>query len=143
MSFVNSSLSEPSSPTATHARVVGTHGHWSVFLSAEKQEWPLVLSGNLRVFRHFESVVNQLKNYGIGAFTVELEESWAPDKELSISANRPRVLKRASSAEAYDTWFRQQVMQSLNDASTPLSAATAQAHMNTFKQKTLTSGATP
>lgn len=125
----------------TRARVVGTHGHWAVFLGNETEEWPLVLSGNLREFRHFESVVNQLKNYQIDTFSVELSACKAADKEVLISAERPRVLKRAGSAQVYDTWFRQQVIKSLNDNAVPISATGASAHMNQFKQTKLPTGA--
>ncbi len=98
---------------ATSARVVGAKGYWSVYLCNAEREWPLVLGQTMRVFRHFESVVVQLKNRGIHQFQVDIQQDQAADKEVVISPLRPKILKRAHSAEAYDGWFRAQVQQSL------------------------------
>lgn len=118
---------------ADSARVVGSKGLWTVYLCKAGKEWPLVLGQNMRVFRHFESVVVQLKNRGISQFQVDIEQEQAADKEVVISPLRPKVLQRAATAEAYDTWFRNQVKRCLVAAQAPLSAQTVQQAMTEFK----------
>lgn len=101
---------------ATSARVVGAKGYWNVYLCNAEGEWPLILGQTMRVFRHFESVVVQLKNRGIHQFQVDIQQDQAADKEVVISPMRPKILKRAHSAEAYDGWFRNQVQACLSGA---------------------------
>jgi plasmid stabilization system protein ParE len=100
---------------ADSARVVGSKGYWSVFLRSGNEEWPLILGQNMRVFRHFESVVVQLKNRGINQFQVDISQEQTADKEVLISPARPKVLQRASSAGAYDNWFRTQVNRAITE----------------------------
>ncbi|HRH78016.1 MAG TPA: hypothetical protein PK129_11750 [Cellvibrionaceae bacterium] len=122
---------------ATSARVVGAKGFWSVYLRDAEGEWPLVLGQTMRVFRHFESVVVQLKNRGIHQFQVDIQQEQAADKEVVISPMRPKILKRVYSAEAYDGWFRDQVHRSLDGAQTLLSDKEARALMAEFKHSNL------
>jgi hypothetical protein len=120
-------------PTADSARVVGSKGYWSVYLRCGEREWPLILGQNMRVFRHFESVVVQLKNRGICQFQVDIDQEQAADKEVVISPLRPKVLQRAATAEAYDTWFRSQVKRCLTATQTTLSPQAVQQAMAEFK----------
>lgn len=106
----------PAAKQATSARVVGAKGYWMVYLRNAEGEWPLILGQTMRVFRHFESVVMQLKNRGIHQFQVDIQQDQAADKEVVISPMRPKILQRAHSAEAYDTWFRNQVQACLSGA---------------------------
>jgi plasmid stabilization system protein ParE len=126
---------ETDTHTADSARVVGHKGYWSIFLRCQEQEWPLIAGQNIRVFRHFESVVVQLKNRGITQFQVDIGQEQATDKEVVISPIRPKVLQRASTAEAYDSWFRAQVTQSLTAAEPPLSAQAVNLQMAEFKAR--------
>ncbi len=127
----------PAASQATSARVVGAKGFWSVYLRNAEGEWPLILGQTMRVFRHFESVVVQLKNRGIHQFQVDIQQDQAADKEVVISPMRPKILKRAHSAEAYDGWFRAQVQQSLGCAQGLISDKQASKLMAEFKHSRL------
>lgn|GEM_PF-7103311 len=133
-SISHSPSSFSASATAMSARVVGAKGYWSVFLRNTEGEWPLVVGRNMRVFRHFETVVMQLKARGIHQFQVDIEQAQAADIEVVISPLRPKVLKRALGAEAYDTWFRSQVNESLQPTASLSNEAVEQA-MAQFKAR--------
>jgi hypothetical protein len=120
-------------PEPECARVVGNNGNWSVYLQNHQQEWPLVIASGLRVFRHFESVVEQLKQRGIQQFSVEILSDAVQEKEVIIKNPRPRVLKQAPIAAAYDHWFRMQIDQCLALQKTPLNNEDANAKMAQFK----------
>jgi hypothetical protein len=98
------------------ATVLGQQGGWAVMVQFGNRDCPLAAqrSQKIRLFRSLETLANYLKDVGIVQFEVttthvdhQVLQKKRPDRALA--------LKRTHEAAAYDTWFREQVQQSLDD----------------------------
>ncbi|WP_449430669.1 hypothetical protein [Pseudomonas putida] len=107
---------------ATH--IVGQPGGWAVQVDINQQEHVLTAqrSGNIRLFKKFETLVTYLLDLGIDHFEVD---SSTYDPRLMSTYERPdraQALKRAHEAAAYEAWFHEQVEASLSDPSPVMTA---------------------
>lgn len=112
-----SRLVESGRINATH--IVGKPGGWAIQVDINQQEHLLIAqrSGNVRLFKKFETLVIYLREMGIDHFEVDTS---AFDPGLMSTYQRPdraQALKRAHEAAAYEAWFAEQVEASLNDSS--------------------------
>ncbi|WP_238349276.1 hypothetical protein [Pseudomonas putida] len=100
---------------ATH--IVSQPGGWSIQVDVNQLEHVLIAqrSGNVRLFKKFETLVSYLLGLGIDHFQVDA--STFDPKQLATyqRPDRAQALKRAHQAAAYEAWFHQQVEVSLND----------------------------
>lgn len=103
------------------AHVLGQKGGWAVLVKYGMHERPLAAqrSGQVRIFRKFETLVGYLRDVGIARFDVDAVEY---DPAVLKSAKRPdraEAMRRAHEAAAHDAWFREQVEQALIEADDP------------------------
>jgi len=110
-----SRMVECGSVLATH--IVGQPGGWAIQVDVNHQEHVLVAqrSGNVRLFKKFETLVTYLLDIGIDHFEVDTS---AFDRDQTSTYQRPdraQALRRAHEAAAYDAWFAEQVDASLQD----------------------------
>ncbi|MBK5001604.1 hypothetical protein IAE37_003880 [Pseudomonas sp. S31] len=105
---------------ATH--IVGQPGGWAVQVDVNHLEHVLVAqrSGNIRLFKKFETLVSYLLDLGIDHFQVDAS-TFDPTQQASYQRpDRAQALKRAHEAAAYEAWFIEQVEASLRDKATPM-----------------------
>jgi hypothetical protein len=99
------------------ADVIGQSGGWEVVIKYGMTERALAARrGAVRIFKKFETLVGYLKGLGIAEYRVNAA-NFDPSALKSHQA-RPDAaarMKRAHDAAAYDTWFRAQVQESLDD----------------------------
>lgn len=103
------------------ARVVGQPGGWGVIVKHGRTERPLAAtrSKETRVFKRFETLVGYLKKIGISRFDVDAADFDATSVKTYGRPDTSATLKRAHAALVYDTWFREQVAQSIRQADDP------------------------
>lgn len=102
---------------ATH--IVGQPGGWAVQVEINHQEHVLTAqrSGNVRLFKKLETLVAYLLDLGIDHFEVDASTFDPGQMSTYQRPDRAQALKRAHEAAAYETWFRDQVAESLEDTS--------------------------
>ena len=103
------------------AHILGQRGGWAVLVKYGLHERPLATqrSGQVRIFRKFETLVGYLRDVGIARFDVDAVDY---DPAVLKSAQRPdraEAMRRAHAAAAHDIWFREQVEQGLREADDP------------------------
>jgi hypothetical protein len=102
------------------AEVVGQPGGWSVVVNYGMTQRALAARrGEVRLFRRFETLAEYLKGIGYVKLTVNTADF---DKTAPKPRTRPdaaQQLRRAHQAAAYDTWFREQVGQAIQEADDP------------------------
>lgn len=103
------------------AHIMGQRGGWAVLVKYGMHERPLAAqrSGQVRIFRKFETLVGYLRDIGIARFDVDAANY---DPTVLKSAQRPdraEAMRRAHEAAAHDVWFRAQVEQALIEADDP------------------------
>ena len=103
------------------ARVIGQPGGWGVIVKHGSAERPLAAtrSKETRVFKRFETLVNYLKKIGISRFDVDAADFDAASIKTYGRPDTSATLKRAHAALVYDTWFREQIAQSIRQADDP------------------------
>lgn len=106
------------------ARVVGQKGGWSVRFQYGATERPLAAQrGNVRLFRHFETLVSYLRKIGIVQFDVDATayDPSAPlsDKTQSQVERARAQMQAAHAAVAYDQWFAAEIDAALAEADDP------------------------
>ncbi len=100
---------------ATH--IVGQPGGWAIQVDIDHQEHVLTAqrSGNIRLFKKFETLVAYLLDLGIDHFEVDAS-TFDPDQMGTYQRpDRAKALKRAHEAAAYEAWFHEQIAASLED----------------------------
>jgi hypothetical protein len=112
------------------AHVVGQPGGWAVVVKYGMHERPLASTNTrtVRCWRRLDTVVSYLKGIGLVQFDVDAANY---DQAATIASrpDRAAALKRAHEAAAYDTWFRAQVQEALDDPSPAINNEDASAHM--------------
>lgn len=103
------------------AHILGQRGGWAVLVKYGTHERPLAAqrSGQVRIFRKFETLVNYLREIGIARFDVDAANYDAAVLNSAQRPDRAEALRRAHAAAAHDTWFRAQVEQALIKADDP------------------------
>lgn len=100
------------------AHIVGQPGGWSLSVrnGGSQQILAAQRSRQVRLFRRFETLVTYLKGVGIAHFDVDAE-NYAPDSSPAAvrRPDRSLALKHTHRAAAYDQWFREQVLASIQD----------------------------
>ena len=72
-------------------------------------------SGNVRLFKKLETLVTYLLDLGIDHFVVDAS-TFDPEQMTTYQRpDRAQALKRAHEAAAYEAWFHEQVIASLDD----------------------------
>lgn len=115
-----SRLAENGRINATH--IVGQPGGWAIQVDINDQEHVLTAqrSGNVRLFKKFETLVSYLHELGIEHFEVD-SSTWDPQQTSTYQRpDRAQALKRAHEAAAYEAWFAEQVDASRHDSSPAL-----------------------
>lgn len=105
---------------ATH--IVGQPGGWAVQVAVNQQEHVLTAqrSGNVRLFKKFETLVSYLQELGIDHFQVD-SSTWDPQQTSTYGRpDRALALKRVHEAAAYEAWFTEQIEATLRDPSPAL-----------------------
>ncbi|HGA2318368.1 TPA: hypothetical protein ACIRVE_002944 [Pseudomonas putida] len=74
-------------------------------------------SGNVRLFKKFETLVSYLLDLGIDHFQVDASTFDPSQLNTYQRPDRALALKRAHEAAAYESWFAEQVEASLEDVS--------------------------
>jgi hypothetical protein len=99
------------------AHIVAQTGGWAILAKYGMTERPLAAqrSGQVRLFRKFETLVSYLKNIGIARFEVDAANFDPATITATRRPDRSAALKRAHEAAAYDVWFREQVQASIDD----------------------------
>ncbi|WP_189660497.1 MULTISPECIES: hypothetical protein [Pseudomonas] len=112
-----SRMAESGRINATH--IVGQPGGWAVQVDVNHQEHVLIAqrSGNVRLFKKFETLVTYLLDLGIDHFQVDASTFDPSQLSTYQRPDRAQALKRAHEAAAYEGWFAEQVEASLKDAS--------------------------
>lgn len=105
---------------AVHAAsVIGQSAGWGVMVKYGKSQRPLAARrGQVRTFRHLETVVKYLRGLGIVHFDVDAVNYDAA--QFKAARSRPdsaAALKRAHEAVTHDQWFREQVQSGLEQLS--------------------------
>lgn len=102
---------------ATH--IVGQPGGWAVQVDVNQQEHVLIAqrSGNVRLFKKFETLVTYLLELGIDHFQVDASTFDPSQLSTYQRPDRALALKRAHEAAAYEGWFAEQIEASLKDES--------------------------
>ncbi len=77
--------------------------------------WAAQRSGQVRLFRRFETLVAYLRSIGVARFDVDAADFDIETPETSKRPDRAEALKRAHAAAAHETWFKAQVQASLDD----------------------------
>jgi len=129
------------------AEVVGAGGSWGVVINYGRTSQTLAATrGRPKTFRQFETLASYLKELGIVEYRVNAAEfepggtqKKAPDRRSITASER---MKRAHEAAAYDTWFRKQVHESIDDPRPSLSDDQARAQMAARRQSLLKKGST-
>ncbi|MFJ4156390.1 hypothetical protein ACIPZF_16525 [Pseudomonas sp. NPDC089752] len=105
---------------ATH--IVGQPGGWAIQVDVNHQEHVLIAqrSGNVRLFKKFETLVSYLLEMGIDHFEVDTSAFDPGQMSTYQRPDRAQALKRAHEAAAYDAWFVDQVEASLEDPARPM-----------------------
>ncbi|MFK0312075.1 hypothetical protein ACIQUF_12625 [Pseudomonas sp. NPDC090233] len=105
---------------ATH--IVGQPGGWAIQVDVNHQEHVLIAqrSGNVRLFKKFETLVSYLLEMGIDHFEVDTSAFDPSQMSTYQRPDRAQALKRAHEAAAYDAWFVDQVEASLEDPAQPM-----------------------
>lgn len=100
------------------AHVVGQPGGWAVMVRYGTHERTLAAqrSRQVRLFRHFETLVSYLKDLGLPQFDVDAANYDQASTTATKRPDRSKALKRAHEAAAYDDWFRAQVQASIDDS---------------------------
>ncbi|WP_152956841.1 hypothetical protein [Pseudomonas sp. MN1F] len=112
-----SRMAESGRINATH--IVGQPGGWAVQVDVNHQEHVLIAqrSGNVRLFKKFETLVTYLLDLGIEHFQVDASTFDPAQLSTYQRPDRALALKRAHEAAAYEGWFSEQVEASLKDVS--------------------------
>lgn len=112
------------------AHIVGCPGGWAVRVKYGMHERTLAAtrSGEVRLFKRFETLVNYLKGAGIARFDVDAADFDPTTIEAARRPDRSAALKQAHAAAAHDAWFRGQVLASLEDPRPSISDEEARAH---------------
>ncbi|WP_258035893.1 hypothetical protein [Pseudomonas putida] len=112
-----SRMAESGRINATH--IVGQPGGWAVQVDVNQQEHVLIAqrSGNVRLFKKFETLVTYLLDLGIDHFQVDASTFDPNQLSTYQRPDRALALKRAHEAAAYEGWFAEQVEASLKDPS--------------------------
>lgn len=110
-------MAESGRINATH--IVGQPGGWAVQVDVNHQEHVLIAqrSGNVRLFKKFETLVSYLLDLGIDHFQVDASTFDPSQLNTYQRSDRALALKRAHEAAAYESWFAEQVEASLEDVS--------------------------
>lgn len=110
-------MAESGRINATH--IVGQPGGWAVQVDVNHQEHVLIAqrSGNVRLFKKFETLVTYLLDLGIDHFQVDASTFDPSQLNTYQRPDRALALKRAHEAAAYESWFAEQVEASLEDVS--------------------------
>lgn len=110
-------MAESGRINATH--IVGQPGGWAVQVDVNHQEHVLIAqrSGNVRLFKKFETLVSYLLDLGIDHFQVDASTFDPSQLNTYQRPDRALALKRAHEAAAYESWFAEQVEASLEDVS--------------------------
>jgi len=105
---------------ATH--IVGQPGGWAIQVDVNHQEHVLIAqrSGNVRLFKKFETLVSYLLEMGIDHFEVDASAFDPGQMSTYQRPDRAQALKRAHEAAAYEAWFVEQVESSLKDSTQPM-----------------------
>jgi hypothetical protein len=101
-------------------QIVGVKGGWSVMVKYGKLERPLAAqrSGQVRLFKRFETLANYLREIGIARFEVDASE-YDPTELRTMRPDRTLALRRSHEAVRHDAWFRGEVEQALREADDP------------------------
>ncbi|WP_274887253.1 hypothetical protein [Pseudomonas sp. ITEM 17296] len=112
-----SRLAEAGRINATH--IVSQPGGWAIQVDINQQEHILTAqrSGNVRLFKKFETLVTYLLDLGIEHFEVDASTFDPGQTSTYQRPDRAQALKKAHEAAAYEAWFTEQVEASLNDTS--------------------------
>ena len=110
-------MAESGRINATH--IVGLPGGWAIQVDVNHQEHVLIAqrSGNVRLFKKFETLVSYLLDLGIDHFQVDASTFDPSQLNTYQRPDRALALKRAHEAAAYESWFAEQVEASLEDVS--------------------------
>lgn len=103
------------------AHILGQRGGWAVLVKYGMHERPLAAqrSGQVRIFRKFETLVGYLREIGIAKFDVDAANYDAAVLKSAQRPDRAEAMRRAHAAAAHDGWFREQVEQALIEADDP------------------------
>ncbi|MFJ4064039.1 hypothetical protein ACIPW4_01930 [Pseudomonas sp. NPDC089996] len=130
-----SRMAESGRIKATH--IVGQPGGWSVQIDVNHQEHVLIAqrSGNVRLFKKFETLVTYLLDLGIEHFQVDASTFDPSQLSTYQRPDRALALKRAHEAAAYEEWFATQVEASLKDASPVIEDEDAEQQFAAYRTK--------
>ncbi len=101
------------------ARAVGQDGGWGITVKYGVTERALATqrSGQVRIFRKLETLVEYLKSIGIARFDVDAVHY---DPRAGIAIKRPDravAMKDAHAAAAYTKWLQAEVQEAIDDTS--------------------------
>lgn len=106
------------------AHILGQPGGWAVLVKYGLHERPLAAqrSGQVRIFRKFETLVSYLREIGIARFDVDAANYDAAVLKSAQRPDRAEAMRQAHAAVEYDKWFRSEVEQALREADDPNTA---------------------
>ncbi|MCC8633426.1 hypothetical protein ABVE12_20870 [Xanthomonas euvesicatoria] len=105
------------------AHVMGQRGGWAILVKYGMHERPLAAqrSGQVRVFKKFETLVSYLRDIGIAKFDVNAVDYDPAVIKGALRPDRAEAMRRAHAAAEHDAWFREQVEAAIAEADSPAS----------------------
>ncbi len=103
------------------AHILGQRGGWAVLVKYGMQERPLAAtrSGQVRIFRKFETLVGYLRDIGIARYEVNAADYDPAALKPAKRPDRAEAMRHAHEAISHNEWFRKQVEQALVEADDP------------------------
>jgi hypothetical protein len=99
------------------AHIVAKPGGWSIQIQQGGKEYSLTAqrSGQVRLFKRFETLVTYLQGVGINHFDVDASSYDPLQIKTYARPDRAEAMKQAHEAAAYEEWVKQQVQISIDD----------------------------
>lgn len=99
------------------AHIVAKPGGWSIQIQQGSKEYSLTAqrSGQVRLFKRFETLVTYLQGVGINHFDVDASSYDPLQIKTYARPDRAEAMKQAHEAAAYEEWFKRQVQISIDD----------------------------
>lgn len=97
------------------AMIVGQPGGWGVRLRVGQSEGALAgKDGRPRLFSKIDTAAATMRDLGLTQLVIDLAGYSSDDARASRRPDRSAALKRTHAAATHDTWFRQQVQDTLD-----------------------------
>lgn len=112
------------------AHIVGQPGGWGILVKYGVTERVLAAqrSGNVRIFRKFETLVGYLRGVGIVRFDVDAVNFAVDSVTIRTRPDTTATLKNAHAAAAYDKWLKAEVQEAIDDTSPSISHEEVKQH---------------